>query len=100
MILIVTVLSQIVNNEFTILWYYVDSEGKHTRCNPQEKRKNTMIDMNIICELIEKASNAGTAVKNSNGLHYDAVDHGDSTYICVYAAGEQEPFYTNYFKHS
>lgn len=45
-----------------------------------------MIDMNIICELIEKASNAGTAVKNSNGLHYDAVDHGDSTYICVYAA--------------
>lgn len=59
-----------------------------------------MIDMNIICELIEKASKSGTAVKNSNGLHYDAVDHGDSTYICVYENGEQKPFYTNYFKHS
>lgn len=59
-----------------------------------------MIDMNIICELIEKASQFGTAVKNSNGLHYDAVDHGNSTYICVYEAGEQKPFYTNYFKHS
>ena len=59
-----------------------------------------MIDMNIICELIEKASKAGTAVKNSNGLHYDAVDHRDSTYICVYEMGEQVPFYTNYFKHS
>jgi hypothetical protein len=59
-----------------------------------------MIDMNIIFELIEEASKAGTAVRNSNGLHYDAVDHGDSTYICVYETGEQEPFYTNYFKHS
>lgn len=59
-----------------------------------------MIDMNIIFELIEKASKAGTAVRNSNGLHYDAVDHGDSTYICVYEVDEQEPFYTNYFKHS
>lgn len=59
-----------------------------------------MIDMNIIIELIEKASKAGTAVRNSNGLHYDAVNHGDSTYICVYEVGEQQPFYTNYFKHS
>ena len=49
-----------------------------------------MIDMNIIFELIEKASKAGTAVRNSNGLHY----------ICVYEVGEQQPFYTNYFKHS
>ena len=56
-----------------------------------------MIDINIIFELIEEASKA---VRNSNGLHYDAVDHGDSTYICVYETGEQEPFYTNYFKHS
>ena len=59
-----------------------------------------MIDMNIIVELIEKASKAGTAVRNSNGLHYDAVDRGDSTYICVYETGKQIPFYTNYFKHS
>lgn len=42
-----------------------------------------MIDMNIILELIEKASKAGTAVRNSNGLHYDAVDHGDSTYMRI-----------------
>lgn len=59
-----------------------------------------MIDMNIICELIEKASKVGTAVRNSNGLHYDAVDKGDSIYICVYETGEQMPFYTNYFKCS
>ena len=59
-----------------------------------------MIDMNIIFELIEKASKVGTAVRNSNGLHYDAVDHGDSVYICVYETGEQVPFYTNYFKRS
>ena len=42
-----------------------------------------MIDMNIISELIEKASKAGTAVRNSNGLYYDAVDHGNSTYMCI-----------------
>lgn len=76
--------------------YTIDSERKHT----SRERTNTMIDMNIISELIEEASKAGTAVRNSNGLHYDAVDHGDSTYICVYETGEQEPFYTNYFKHS
>lgn len=51
-----------------------------------------MIDMNIIFELIEKASKDGTADRNSNGLHYDAVDHGDITYICVYEVGEQKPF--------
>ena len=57
-----------------------------------------MIDMNIIFELIEKASKAGTAVRNSNGLHYDAVDHGDSTYICVYEVGEQKPFLHQLFQ--
>ena len=80
------------------MWYYIITE-RNTK-PIQTERTNTMIDMNIIFELIEKASKAGTAVRNSNGLHYDAVDHGDSTYICVYEKGEQEPFYTNYFKHS
>ena len=42
-----------------------------------------MIEMNIICELIEEASKVGTTVRNSSGLHYDAVDHGESTYICI-----------------
>ena len=42
-----------------------------------------MIDMNIIIELIEKASKAGTAVRNSNGLHYDAVTTA-TAHISVY----------------
>ena len=51
--------SQIVNTSRRKMWYYIITE----RNTPiQTERKKTMIDMNIICELIEKASNSGTAV--------------------------------------
>jgi hypothetical protein len=63
-----------------------------------EKGDLSMIDMNVVYELIAEAKKKGIAKRlNYFGLSYYAIDHYDHTSVRVFEAGTTCEVYSNKF---